>query len=580
MPCLLYAPPPWQSDPISMDVVKFEPGEIAPVYKLLERTPVPPSKREDFVKARLLLLRHLNLVVRDTVLPLISLSALRATAHGRALAEVRGLVFWHSKVAMWEQALEITQSPDSRKMDLTLYRRKAKQLIDRGLVDREGKKSLLAQAQEQMSKWNYSGKDLIGLMRTKRQLFDCVFAGEGGEDAGGLYREAMDNLASEAEEKSMPLTVPNPNKDNKVGEHHDRRLWAPLASDDTHARTPFPAQRRLLRFVGQLIGYTMRTSDGVFPLNLSSLAWKQLVGETITLADLKASDQLVVQNMEQFVDLAAHGHTRETYEYTFDDQTFTYSDCNGDNVAVVPGGRDKAVTYDDGPAFAAAVLRYRMHESDSAAAEVRRGLATIVPVDFLNLWTWQDMERMVAGDPNPDLERLKGRTQYEHGLSAEDPAVSCAATYRRSFLLATLLPPSPVSVIDNHTPTHLVVCACRRSRSCGTAWRPSARRTAASSCCSCGGAHDCLQATHGTRAASGLPPRAARATRTTTSRTRTRASSRSIYRGGRTRSKLARSCSSPSPTAAPSTPTAAPPRRARWRSARASPTQTTRRNDL
>jgi hypothetical protein len=403
---------------------EFQAAEIGPVNKLLERTPLPPSKRKAFLAARLLLLQHLNLVVRETVLPLISLSSLRATAHGRALSEVRGLVFWRSKVSMWEAALRSTQESDSRKQELVLFRRRAKQLLERGRVDYEGKRSLLAQAQAAMSKWSHGGKDMIHLLRTQRQAFDAVFAGEGGEDAGGLFREAIDSLAAEAETRPVPLTVPNPNKDNKVGEHHDRRLWAPLASEDPGgSRKPFPAQRRLLRFLGQIMGYTMRCRDGVLPLNLAGLAWKQLVGETVTLQDLVDSDQLVVQNMEEFRDLAARGHSRESYEYQFDDQCFAYSDCAGDTVAVVPGGREKRVTFDEGPAYADAVLRYRMHESDSAAAEVRRGLATVVPVDVLNLWTWQDMERMVAGDPNPSIERLKAKTRYDSGLSAESPEV-------------------------------------------------------------------------------------------------------------------------------------------------------------
>ena len=131
-------------------------------------------------------------------------------------------------------------------------------------------------------------------------------------------------------------------------------------------------------------------------LNLSSLAWKQLVGETVTVADLTASDSSVVTFASKFMDLAANGMSREAYEDTFEDQRWEYGDARGVMVPVVPGGSSKRVTYEEAPDFARAVLHFRLHESDEAAAEVRLGLSTIVPVDLMNIWTWQDMDRMVC----------------------------------------------------------------------------------------------------------------------------------------------------------------------------------------
>merc|ERR1719247_3094760 len=140
--------------------------------------------------------------------------------------------------------------------------------------------------------------------------FDAIFVGEAGLDAGGLYREAMDTFALEVETPAVPLTVPNPNKVVGVGENHDRRLWAPIVKPGS-GKPPFPAQRRLLRFLGQMMGHSVRTKDGVMALNLSSLAWKQLVGETVTVADLAASDSSVVTFASKFMDLGASGMSRE-----------------------------------------------------------------------------------------------------------------------------------------------------------------------------------------------------------------------------------------------------------------------------
>eukprot|EP00937_MAST-01D_sp_MAST-1D-sp2_P000642 g642.t1 len=402
-------------DPV-MTEVELNDAEKAAVEKVLQNSPLAEgTPRAAFMRARALLLRHLNFVVRETVLPIIELSQLRASPYGRALDAVRGLVFWHTKEAMW--AKEMTRSDTSRgKKEIVFNRRRAQNLLDKGKVDSKGLYSMLSQCAQAMDKWESDPKQVVQLLRNKGQAFDAVFAGEGGLDAGGLYREALDGMACEVESTAVPLTVPNPNLTMGVGEFRDRRLFAPLAAPPAPA---FPAQRRLLRFLGQLMGLTLRTK-GVLPLNLASLAWKALVREPATMEDLKHSDANLLRVMEHFADSEAHGITESVYDSMFEEQCFEYADCAGHVRPVRPGGAAQRVTYELAPQFAREVLAFRMQESRGAAEEVRLGLSTIVPVDLMNLWTWRDLERMVAGDPNPDIARLKRKTKYEN--IAEDAA--------------------------------------------------------------------------------------------------------------------------------------------------------------
>lgn len=53
---------------------------------------------------------------------------------------------------------------------------------------------------------------------------------------------------------------------------------------------------------------------------------------------------------------------------------------------------------------------------------MRRGLATMVPVRALSLFTWQEVETLVAGKPDVDIALLKRHTRYEQ-YTASHPVI-------------------------------------------------------------------------------------------------------------------------------------------------------------
>jgi len=91
-------------------------------------------------------------------------------------------------------------------------------------------------------------------------------------------------------------------------------------------------------------------------------------------------------------------------------------------VELVPGGRDIAVTFASRLRYVEAAEAHRLHECDVQLAALRRGLANVVPIRALSLFTWQECEVLVAGSPVIDLELLKRHTRYE-AYSATDPVI-------------------------------------------------------------------------------------------------------------------------------------------------------------
>ena len=168
----------------------------------------------------------------------------------------------------------------------------------------------------------------------------------------------------------------------------------------------------------------------MLPLNLSSLAWKALVQQEPDLADLEHTDLNMVKATEKFRDLESHDIPEEVFPHAFPDLCYEYADCQGFTRAVRPGGSDTPVTFDSAPRFMHDVRRYRMYEGWAAGQEVRRGMATIVPVDLMALWTWRDLDRMVADG---------GTTIYVYERSSLlDSVLQRAATPEVSSVLGAL----------------------------------------------------------------------------------------------------------------------------------------------
>lgn len=89
-----------------------------------------------------------------------------------------------------------------------LSRRKAMMFADSGMVDNQGTQTLFGQVctilETHLDKDNpeplFFTKD-----ESESKIFDVSFLGEGGQDAGGLFRDCLVNIAHELESPVLPL---------------------------------------------------------------------------------------------------------------------------------------------------------------------------------------------------------------------------------------------------------------------------------------------------------------------------------------------------------------------------------------
>jgi len=232
-----------------------------------------------------------------------------------------------------------------------------------------------------------------------------------------VYREAIDSMCQELFTPQVPILCKTAN--NKRNQGVLRECWTlnPAATRLGHSKQ--------LQFLGQLIGLALRTTATI-PLQLHPIIWKNLTGEELTRMDLASLDDSLVRAMEQLIEYAQDENTdEETFSCTFFETWTTHTSGSTKEephvIDLKPNGGVTPLTLAGVTEWAELVQEKRLHESDAQIALVKQGLATVVPVDLLSLWTGRELEHEVCGSAHIDLDVLKAHTIYEGFDESSDP---------------------------------------------------------------------------------------------------------------------------------------------------------------
>jgi len=364
---------------------------------------------DDRIAARFCVLKRLNIWVRDKMLPQVDIATIRETAHGRCLSDVRELLFRQWKMERFNAIVEETFTNEEG--DITLNRQLAIDCAAANECDMDGSRMLFAQAATR-------GEELgVGVFRSRGPNYNrplCIrYLNEEGIDQGGLYRDFFAAASSELMSRQLPLLIPTPNSQNNAGECREAWTLAPRpVTGDT---------RRMLRFLGKVMGICVRRGD-VLPLALSRITWKLLVGDRPKIADLALSDVAAAESVRQLSNLEALGVGASDFEFCFGDLRFVYHNSMGEEVPLTEGGAQKRATFENAREFAQLVLEMRTQEASEQAACILEGLAMVIPVGCLSLWSWRDLEHRVCGDPRVDVQLMRRKVQYE-STSEDEPRV-------------------------------------------------------------------------------------------------------------------------------------------------------------
>jgi hypothetical protein len=246
------------------------------------------------------------------------------------------------------------------------------------------------------------------------------FKGEHVEGEGGPYRQFFTDVSKELR-NILPLLIPCPNAQAKVGKNRDKYIINPSCNSRVYLK--------MYRFLGQLMGMAFRTGV-MLSIDLPAFFWKPLVGIPLTVDDLKDIDHSLYTGVLKFM----KGCTREDLEgetRTFFEK-FQVTLSNGVVVPLKPNGENIDVTWANRDEYIALVEKERLNESRIQSNAIRKGIADVIPIHLLNLCTWQDLEMRVCGKPFIDIDLLKRHTEYSN-VSPQAPYIKYFWQVLRGF---------------------------------------------------------------------------------------------------------------------------------------------------
>mmetsp|Transcript_117616 Transcript_117616/g.216540 ORF Transcript_117616/g.216540 Transcript_117616/m.216540 type:complete len:502 (+) Transcript_117616:3-1508(+) len=360
--------------------------------------------------ARYLLLRILNRMITESVIPRISLNHIAATPHGKLMLKAKRRFF----PEITGKSAEPAGPVGPHGTHLTFDRFKAIACKESGECDLDGSRTIFGQLTklaftelqakcfiQKDSGWEYAP-------------FRVSFQGEQGQDQGGLYRNLLEDICKELMSPQLPIFLPSANHSTNSGSI--RECWVLNPALDVN---PGSAGERMLTVLGWLMGVCMLRRD-VLPLYLSQLLWKGLLGDLLTKQDLKAVDHAFYQGLQWMQDLEAHGIDEESFERDLQ-KTFVIEDSAGQQVPLVPDGHQRIVKFNSAREYADLALDARLHEAHkqvsvlrSAIFEVAKGWA---------MWDWKRLEENVVGVDHIELSILKAKTRYHSYSESDEPVV-------------------------------------------------------------------------------------------------------------------------------------------------------------
>ena len=274
------------------------------------------------------------------------------------------------------------------------------------------------------------------------RAFFVKLVGEGVDDQGGPYRAAFQTAIQEEAPELLNLLVPSPNGLAEVGDNRDKHMFSlSLAADPTYAQAYV--------HLGKLVGMACRHRI-LAPLSLPGIFWKALVGESLdTECDLQSIDvstanALHAMEMEAQA-LALASSDTDGGDLDLDnpnlDTEIAVTDLKDLLVqALTNSAADAAVGSEQrlfltnsmarriverqSVAVVLKVVRHlRLVSQEAALKLVTRGLCTTLPTELFALFTSRELETVLCGVEEVDVEVLRRAAVYE-SVSPNDPHIT------------------------------------------------------------------------------------------------------------------------------------------------------------
>jgi E3 ubiquitin-protein ligase HUWE1 len=230
------------------------------------------------------------------------------------------------------------------------------------------------------------------------------FQGEKGLDMGGVTREFYQLLSEQILDSNNALFLStstnqtyHPNPASVINESH----------------------LQYFRFIGKLVGkaiFDLQMMDTHF----SRVIFKLIVGKPITYADLEFVDPALFLSLERIVSTP----NVEIMDLYFTAEVNDFG--RGNFFELVENGDNIRVTDENKLEFVERYARWKLVDSVRTQLErLLHGVYEVIPRPYFKIFDEQELELLLCGSPEIDVEEWKANTEYEGGFAEENEIIQC-----------------------------------------------------------------------------------------------------------------------------------------------------------
>jgi len=229
------------------------------------------------------------------------------------------------------------------------------------------------------------------------------FQGEEGIDAGGVTREWFMVLSRE---------IFNP----------DYVLFSPTVDGSTFQPNPSSYYNSnhldYFKFVGRIIGKAL--VDGqMMDAHFTRSLYKHLLGVPVDYSDIEATDPDYYKSLQQILQ---HSLDMLGLELNFTAELSTFG--KHEVIDLVPGGKQVPVTDDNKLDYVKLIAQHRMTTAIRAQIEAfLDGFYDLVPPELISIFSPTELELLICGLPEVDIEELRMHTEYQQYRTTDDVIV-------------------------------------------------------------------------------------------------------------------------------------------------------------
>ncbi|XP_042494478.1 E3 ubiquitin-protein ligase UPL2-like isoform X2 [Macadamia integrifolia] len=234
------------------------------------------------------------------------------------------------------------------------------------------------------------------------------FQGEEGIDAGGLTREWYQLLSRVIFDKGA-------------------LLFTTVGNESTFQPNPNSVYQTehlsYFKFVGRVVGKALFDSQ-LLDVHFTRSFYKHILGVKVTYHDIEAIDPDYFRNLKWMLE----NDTSDVLDLTFsmdadEEKLILYERAEVTDYELIPGGRNIRVTEENKHEYVGLVAEHRLTTAIRPQINAfLEGFNELIPRDLVSIFNDKELELLISGLPDIDLDDLRANTEYS-GYSAASPVI-------------------------------------------------------------------------------------------------------------------------------------------------------------